>query len=118
MINDLGAETIMTTPREHDRAVALISHAPMLVAQALCKNIENNELAQKLASSGFRDTTRLALSNAEMANDMIVMNNDNIKDVVTLLNQNMDAILDSDYKKTAETIKEFRKELYDSKASK
>ena len=53
-----------------------------------------------------------------MANDMIVMNNDNIKDVVTLLNQNIDAILDSDYKKTAETIKEFRKELYDSKASK
>lgn len=118
VINDLGAETIMTTPREHDRAVALISHAPMLVAQALCKNIENNELAQKLASSGFRDTTRLALSNVEMANDMIVMNNDNIKDVVTLLNQNIDAILDSDYKKTAETIKEFRKELYASKASK
>lgn len=118
VINDLGAKTIMTTPQEHDRAVALISHAPMLVAQALCKNIENNELAQKLASSGFRDTTRLALSNTEMANDMIVMNNENIKDVVTLLNQNIESILESDYKKSAECIKQFRKELYDSKAAK
>lgn len=118
VINDLGAETIMTTPREHDRAVALISHAPMLVAQALCKNIENNELAQKLASSGFRDTTRLALSNTEMANDMIVMNNENIRDVVSLLGQNIESILDSDYKKTAECIKEFRANLYDSKSLK
>lgn len=112
VINDLGAETIMTTSREHDRAVALISHAPMLVAQALCKNIENNELAQKLASSGFRDTTRLALSNTEMANDMIVMNGENIKDVVSLLNNNIDKILESDYKKTASEIKNFRQKLY------
>ena len=118
VIHDLGAETIITTPREHDRAVALISHAPMLVAQALCKNIENDELAQKLASTGFRDTTRLALSNIEMANDMIIMNNDNIKDVVTLLNKNIESILADDYKKAAENIKDFRQKLYDSKASK
>ncbi len=118
IIQDLGAETVMTTPHEHDRAVALISHAPMLVAQALCKNIEDNELAQKLAASGFRDTTRLALSNTEMANDMIVMNNENIKDVLDLLNKNAAAILTSDYKSTAEEIKEFRQNLYASKPSK
>lgn len=112
VIQDLGAKTILTTPREHDKAVAMISHAPMLVAQALCKNIENNELAQKLASSGFRDTTRLALSNLEMANDMIVMNEENVKDVVTLLNSNIDKILGGNYKKEAKEIKEFREKLY------
>lgn len=112
VISELGAKTILTTPREHDKAVALISHAPMLVAQALCKNIENNELAQKLAASGFRDTTRLALSNIEMANDMIVMNNENIKDVVTLLNDNINKLMSQDYKKQAENIKEFRELLY------
>ena len=115
VIKDFGANTVMTTPQEHDKAVALISHAPMLVAQALCKNIESNELAQKLASSGFRDTTRLALSNTEMANDMILMNGENIKDVVTLLDKNIDAILESDYKKQAEHIKEFRQNLYATK---
>ena len=115
VIKDFGANTVMTTPQEHDKAVALISHAPMLVAQALCKNIESNELAQQLASSGFRDTTRLALSNTEMANDMILMNGENIKDVVTLLDKNIDAILESDYKKQAEHIKEFRQNLYVTK---
>lgn len=112
VINDLGATTIMTTPREHDRAVALISHAPMVIAQALCKNIEDNELAQKLVASGFRDTTRLALSNIEMANDMVVMNKDNITDAVDSLNKNIENIMDSDYKEMAQQIKKFRQELF------
>lgn len=112
VIEELGAKTIMTTPQEHDKAVALISHAPMLVAQALCKNIENNELAQALAASGFRDTTRLAMSNVEMANDMIVMNKNNIKDVVIMLNSNIDKLFESDYIKEAKSIKKFREDLY------
>ena len=112
VIEELGANTILTTPQEHDKAVALISHAPMLIAQALCKNIENNELAQKLASSGFRDTTRLAMSNVEMANDMVVMNRQNIQDVVTMLNSNIEKLFDTDYKKEAKKIKEFREKLY------
>jgi arogenate dehydrogenase (NADP+) len=113
VIEELGAKTVLTTPQEHDKAVALISHAPMLVAQALCKNIENNELAQMLAASGFRDTTRLAMSNIEMANDMIVMNRDNIQDVVSMLNSNIDNLMKSDYKKEAKKIKDFRENLYE-----
>jgi len=112
VIEELGAKTILTTPKEHDRAVALISHAPMVIAQALCKNIENNELAQTLASSGFRDTTRLAMSNVEMANDMVVMNRENIKDVVSMLNTNVNKLFDSDYKEEAKKIKDFREKLY------
>ena len=50
-----------------------------------------------------------------MANDMILMNGENIKDVVTLLDKNIDAILESDYKKQAEHIKEFRQNLYVTK---
>ena len=113
VIEELGAEAVITTPKEHDKAVALISHAPMLIAQALCKNIEENELAQKLASSGFRDTTRLALSNIEMANDMISMNNENIKDVVAMLNDNIEKLFASDYKTEANNIKNFRQKLYE-----
>lgn len=112
VIESFGAKTVVTTPKEHDRAVALISHTPMLIAQALCKNIENNELAQKLASSGFRDTTRLALSNIEMANDMVVMNEKNIRDVIKLLNNNIDILVGGNYKEEAEHIKSFRAELY------
>jgi len=84
VIEDMGAKVIIADPYEHDKATALISHMPMLISQALFgmvnsypeKNIR--DLALKLASSGFRDMTRLACSNPEMANDMLSLNSKNI----------------------------------------
>ena len=52
------------------------------------------------------------MSNVEMANDMVVMNRNNIKDVVNLLNSNIENLFSSDYKKEAQNIKQFREELY------
>ena len=50
-----------------------------------------------------------------MANDMVLMNETNIKDVVSLLHKNIENILDNDYKKQAELIKDFRQKLYADK---
>lgn len=112
VIRFLGAEPIITTPEEHDRAVALISHFPMVVAQALCQGIKDNPLAQALAASGFRDTTRLALSNLEMANDMVNMNTANINEAYLAFKNNFEALIGENYKKSAEDIKSFRNNLY------
>ncbi len=112
VIKTMGADVIITTPEEHDKAVALISHLPMLVAQALCKNIINEKLAQELASSGFRDTTRLALSNLEMANDMIELNHDNILKAYETLNKSLENLLKNNYLEQVKTIKDFRKKLF------
>lgn len=112
VIEAMGAKVIITTPEEHDKAVALISHMPMVVAQALCANIKDNKLAQELASSGFRDTTRLALSSTEMANDMLEINFENIFNAINSLNTCLAALLSDDYKIKAKSIKEFRKNLY------
>ena len=112
VIEDLGAKVVITTPQEHDEAVALISHMPMIVAQALCENIKDNKLAQVLASSGFRDTTRLALSNIQMASDMVNLNKENIDKAVKKLTESLDLILDKNYKQKAQNIKEFRKNLF------
>lgn len=112
VIEDLGAKVVITTPQEHDEAVALISHMPMIVAQALCENIKDNKLAQILASSGFRDTTRLALSNIQMASDMVNLNKENIDKAVKKLTESLDLILDKNYKQKAQNIKEFRKNLF------
>ena len=113
VIEDLGAKIVITTPEGHDKAVALISHMPMVVAQAMCLGIKDNQLAQTLAASGFRDTTRLALSNTEMASDMFNMNAVNILDALETLNDSLFKLLDDDYKVQADRIKNFRKELYD-----
>ena len=79
LIRKMGAVPIYSTPKEHDIAVALISHAPMVLSQALFKSVEGNELAMKLAAGGFRDMTRLAMSNPEMAQDMVDLNSSNIQ---------------------------------------
>ncbi len=112
VIKSMGAEIIITTPDEHDKAVALISHMPLILSQALCENIKNNKLAQELASSGFRDTTRLALSNLEMANDMLKLNQENIMASFKTLNISWNNIINNDYPTKAKAIKDFRQNLY------
>ena len=116
VINDIilktGAKTLIMSPEEHDWAVAIISHMPMLISQALMKNTLNNDNALKLAASGFRDMTRLALSNTEMAEDMVTMNNANIKSALNDLSVAIDKLLSGDYKQEIENIKSFRSEMY------
>lgn len=108
-----GARTIYMNAKEHDRAVSLISHMPMLVSQSLVKIIMNDKNAAMLASSGFRDMTRLALSNIHMADDMIEMNKKNIEDSLNTLFANSNFLLKSDYLNEIEKIKEFRNNMYD-----
>ena len=112
VIEEIGAEIVITNPEEHDKAVALISHMPMVIAQALCLNIKNSQLAQTLASSGFRDTTRLALSNTHMASDMVEMNRQNIELALDSLTTSLNSLLSNEYSKEIENIKSFRQNLY------
>ncbi len=112
VITELGADVIITTAEEHDKAVALISNLPLFVAQALCENIKDNKLAQVIASSGFRDTTRLALSNTEMASDMLELNRDNIIIAAQTMQKCLNQLFESDYKLQAERIKKFRELMY------
>ena len=46
LIEELGARTVITTPEKHDEAVALISHMPMVVAQAIFKTAAENPIAR------------------------------------------------------------------------
>ena len=107
-----GAKTVLTDAISHDRAVAKISHMPMLLAQALYKSVKNDSLALALASSGFRDMTRLAMSNVDMALDMINLNNKNIHNALELLNQALQD-LEHNYKKQIINIRDNRTKMYD-----
>lgn len=97
LVSLMGAKPLITGAIEHDMAVAKISHLPMLLAQSLVLSAKNDELALSLASSGFRDTTRLALSNKIMAKDMLVNNKANIKKALEDVITNAKELLSSDF---------------------
>lgn len=112
IIEVLGAKPIFTTPKKHDEAVALVSHMPMIVSQAIFKIVQKNKLALKLASSGFRDMTRLALSNEEMAVDMVNLNSDNIQSSVLKLYTALGELLGKNYETQIKSIKKERQQMY------
>ncbi len=112
IIEVLGAKPIFTTPKEHDEAVALISHMPMLISQALFKTAKDNQLAMKLAASGFRDMTRLAMSNEEMAADMINLNSENIQQALLKLYASVGELISGDYESQIKEIKKDRQIMY------
>ena len=68
----LGAQVYRCGPIEHDRAVAWISHLPLMASATLVAacDLEGDRdivnLAQNLASSGFRDTSRVGGGNPEL----------------------------------------------------
>ena len=112
LIRELGAEPVITTPQKHDEAVALISHMPMLISQAIFKTAQDNELAMHIASSGFRDMTRLAMSNPEMADDMITMNSQNIENSILKLYKSIGDLTNGNYKEQIESIRSLRKKMF------
>jgi len=112
IIEDLGAEIVVSNAKDHDEAVALISHMPMVVAQALFNTIKDNKLAKNIASSGFRDMTRLALSNEDMAVDMVNMNSENIQKALLTLYASIGSLIKEDYPTKIHEIKEKRNSMY------
>ena len=72
LVRPLQTQIYHCTPEDHDRAVAWISHLPVFASASLitaCLGETDSavlELAQSLASSGFRDTSRVGGGNPEL----------------------------------------------------
>ncbi|MBE9129241.1 MULTISPECIES: prephenate/arogenate dehydrogenase [unclassified Coleofasciculus] len=72
LVHSLAATVYFCRPTDHDRAVAWISHLPVLVSASLIDACMGEtdpvvlELVQQLASSGFRDTSRVGGGNPEL----------------------------------------------------
>ena len=114
VIKATGAEVVIADAKEHDHAVALISHMPLLISQALFNAAKNNKLALKLASSGFRDMTRLATSNLEMAADMRKYNDDNIAEALDMLASSINELKNTKVPEIFADIKNMRSSMYSS----
>ncbi len=76
----VGMEVYYCEATEHDRAVAWISHLPVMVSASLnlaCKEESSDRvqaLAANLASSGFADTSRVGGGNPELGRMMAQLN--------------------------------------------
>ena len=62
----VDARWIECPAADHDQAVALISHLPVLLGAALIEAAGQAPLARALASSGFADTSRVGGGNPEL----------------------------------------------------
>ncbi|GER85889.1 prephenate dehydrogenase [Dictyobacter vulcani] len=81
LVEILGAQLRFLEPAEHDGLVASVSHLPFLIAATLMNTVGEDSTwrdASVLASSGFRDTTRLAAGNPEMYRDICLTNSSSI----------------------------------------
>lgn len=73
-VEALGARTIETSPEQHDRLVAVVSHVPYLAAVALTALVDRGDergLKMLLAAGGLRDLTRVASGDPRMSRDMV-----------------------------------------------
>ena len=73
----LGAEPMFIDAAEHDIYAAAVSHLPLMVASALFNLLRTSPSwpdMSLMASSGLKDTTRLASGDPRMAHDIWVTN--------------------------------------------
>ncbi|MBM5799977.1 MAG: prephenate/arogenate dehydrogenase [Cyanobacteria bacterium K_DeepCast_35m_m2_023] len=96
----LGARWLSCEAAAHDRAVALISHLPVLVSAALLQSADRGALAalpqqglpalvRALASSGFADTTRVGGGNPALGTQMARTNQGALLQALRLYQQQL-----------------------------
>ena len=101
--------------KKHDEMCAQISHLPTILSFLLFENAQDE--AKQIASSGFRDTTRLAMTNSDLAFSMLKNNKENIlkafDNLVYKLNH-LKNLSDDEKIKLFEEIAQKRAKMYDS----
>jgi arogenate dehydrogenase (NADP+) len=101
LVRSLDAIVYHTTPDRHDRAVAWISHLPVMVSASLLDACLHEadptilDFAKKFASTGFKDTSRVGAGNPEMGMMMAEYNRDALLQSLYLYRDRLDSLIDS-----------------------
>lgn len=69
------------SPEKHDKNLAFSSHLPHIAAYALAGTVEN-EFPAAMAATGFKDTTRIALSDEVIWSDIFMSNSANVLEAI------------------------------------
>lgn len=96
LVEACGAVVTMMDADAHDRAVALTSHTPQVLASVMAGLIASADLDDiQLAGQGLRDLTRIAGSNPELWDDILKSNADEIDAVLADFAQRLSAVRDA-----------------------
>ncbi len=88
----LGARTTRHTPDEHDGIVAVLSHAPHLVAFAFARGLADMD-ALELAGSGLRDFLRIARANPDLWCEILWANRERVAAEAERFRANFDVLV-------------------------
>ncbi len=100
IVRSLTSNVYLCHPEDHDRAVAWISHLPVIVSAGLIDACMSEtdpivlKLAQELASSGFRDTSRVGGGNPELGVMMARYNRDFLWKSLLSYRQSIDQLME------------------------
>ena len=91
---DLGAVPIEMDAAEHDASVALVSHAPQIVASLLAARLtEAPDAAISLTGQGLRDTTRIASSAPELWVQILAANSGPLVGILENFRSDLDSVI-------------------------
>lgn len=83
LVSLCGSVPVVMDPIEHDRAVALISHAPHLISALMAARLEHaGEEAARIAGQGVRDVTRIAAGDPVLWREILTANAGAVADVL------------------------------------
>ncbi len=88
-----GAKIKVLEPDQHDEIVAAVSHIPHIAAAALVNLIAKDPYKLILAAGGFRDTTRIASSNPDIWEDIILSNQEHVLKNLLQLNLEIEGFI-------------------------
>lgn len=116
LLEATGARINVMNASTHDTCAAVISHVPHIAAAALVNLLNyypQPDNLLKLSGGGFKDTTRIASSNADMWADICMTNGDaiieSLSNLQEIINDTISAIHNKDRQKVYDFFRQAKK---------
>jgi prephenate dehydrogenase len=88
-----GAEPVLVSAAQHDRWVALVSHAPHVVSAAMAARLaDSSDGALALAGQGLRDVTRIAAGDSALWTQILAANAAPVAEVLAAVAADLAAV--------------------------
>lgn len=94
VVRAVGAIEIQMSPAEHDEAIALVSHAPQVLASLMAGELTlKPPSSARLAGQGLRDVTRIAASDSELWLGILSANSAALRPILISLHDRLGALI-------------------------